>query len=482
MPAVPKIHWQPFPGKQTFALAVSGVRELNYGGARGGCKTTTGIAWLIKPPHINHPQFRALVLRRNAEDLSDWVDRASLMWAPLHARKTGKPAVFEFPSGALVRTNHLKDKDAYTKYQGHEYQKILIEEFQQIPHELDYLHLIASCRTTLRGIPAEIFLTSNPGGVGHAWIKARFDIGKEAQRQPCVAYPIPGDEQRLMMYIPATIDDNPRIMEIDPSYVAFLESLPEPLRSAWRYGDWDIFSGQAFTLVDGVHIIDGPPVPAGAPLVMTYDWGQGKPFSVGYWWLDGEGRLYRFAELYGCGAEPNTGLHLSDSEVADRIVELEKQLGIGGRIGRRLTGEDSFAPSVTKEHSGTGPSTAETFAKRGLYLERGDCAPGSRKRKLNALKERLLVRRDSEGRALARPLLCVYRTCKAFIRTIPSLVYDSVNPEDIDSEGEDHVYDETGFVLLARLGAAGTGPATGGGGTLAKAVTKGPVWQRKAKT
>lgn len=459
MPDDLKIHWEPFPGKQTFALAVDGVRELLYGGARGGLKTTTGVVWLVKPPHINNAEYRALVLRKNADDLSDWVDRAERLWAPLHPRKTGKPAVFEFPSGAVIRCNHLKDKEAYTKYQGHEYQKMLVEELQQIPRELDYLNLISSCRTAIAGLAAEIFCTANPGGRGHAWIKSRWQIGRDGKHKPCLAYPIPGDD-RLMMYIPATIDDNPRIMEIDPGYVKFLESLPEPIRSAWRYGDWDIFSGQVFELIEGLHIIDGPELPENVEILFTFDWGSGKPFSCGYWWQDNDGRLYRFAEIYGCGPEANTGLHLSDDEVAERIAEFEKTLGILGRVTRRWAGEDCFAGRVNVQKGGVGPSTAEVFARHKIFLEKGDCSGGSRKRKLDALKQRLRVKRDSEGRATALPMLVVYRTCKAFTRTVPLLVYDENNVEDVDTDQEDHAYDETGFIVLARLGGdTATAPA-----------------------
>jgi hypothetical protein len=149
-------------------------------------------------------------------------------------------------------------------------------------------------------------------------------------------------------------------------------------------------------------------------------------------WQDGDGRLYRFQELYGSGPEANTGLHLTDEETAERIVAFEKKLGVHDRIKRRLAGSDCFA-------------------KQKVFLEQGDCGPGSRKRKLDALKQRLRVRRDSEGKPVELPMLVVYRCCKHFTRTVPLLVYDLDNPEDVDTELEDHAYDDTGFIVLARL-------------------------------
>ncbi|MCX7008871.1 MAG: hypothetical protein NTY53_16775, partial [Kiritimatiellaeota bacterium] len=426
----PDIHWQPHPGAQTKCLQYSRyIRELNFGGARFGGKTDVGQAWLVDPLYLQHRYYRALVVRRNAEDLKQWEDRARRMYLPLQADFHGKPLVVDFPSGAKIVCGHLKDREAYTKYQGHEYQRILVEELGLIARLNDYLQLISACRSTIPQLAAQVMVNCNPGGIGHAWIKERWGIGREGKHKPCVAYPIPGDG-RLMMYVPATIDDNPSAAA-DPNYAKFLESLPEPLRSAWRFGDWDIFSGQVFPLLDGLHIIDGPEIPASTDILFTYDWGSGHPFSVGYWWQDGDGRLYRCAELYGCGTDPDTGLHLTDDEVAERIVEFEQQMGFAGSVGRRLAGSDCFTQRVSASH-GVGASTAETFAKHRLFLELGDCGPGSRKRKLDALKHRLRVFRDSESRPTALPMLVVYRSCGAFIRTIPSLVYDTDNIEDVD--------------------------------------------------
>src|SRR3990167_8114927 len=130
-----KIHWQPQP-KQALALA-SDADEILYGGARGGGKTDAGQAWLTYD--IGNSLLRALVIRRNADDLKDWIDRAQRMYQPTNAVFTGTPAEITWPSGAKARTGHLKDENAYTKYQGHEYQRILNEELSHIPREKDYL-------------------------------------------------------------------------------------------------------------------------------------------------------------------------------------------------------------------------------------------------------------------------------------------------------------------------------------------------------
>ncbi len=135
------IKWKPQP-RQAIALART-ENEILFGGARGGGKTDAGQAWLMYD--IDKPYYRALVLRRNADDLKDWIDRARLFYHT--ATITGQVPEIKFPSGAIIRTGHLKDSNAYTKYQGHEYQKILNEELTHIPRESDYEKLLGSNRS-----------------------------------------------------------------------------------------------------------------------------------------------------------------------------------------------------------------------------------------------------------------------------------------------------------------------------------------------
>jgi len=206
--------------------------EILFGGSRGPGKTDAGMAWLLYDK--DNPLYKALVIRRNADDLSDWTARARVMYRGCHAEFAGNPPFIRFPKGGFIKTGHLKDENAYEKYQGHEYQKMLIEELTQIPMERSYLKLISSCRSTVLDIKPQVFATTNPGNAGHKWVKKRFvDVAP-----PGVPYidPITG---RSRIFIKARVDDNPYLMEKDPNYVHFLEGLPEGLRQAWRDGSWD---------------------------------------------------------------------------------------------------------------------------------------------------------------------------------------------------------------------------------------------------
>lgn len=221
--------WRPHPKQETALL--SEAYETLYGGARGGGKTDAGMAWMLYP--IEHSLYRGLVIRKNFADMNDWLDRAEVMYSGTGARFVNKDEI-RFPGGAKILIGHYSDPKAYMKYQGHEYQRQLIEELTQIPTEEMYLKLLASCRSTVPEIKPQVFATCNPGGPGHTWVKKRFiDPSKPT---------IPFKDEisgRTRVFIPATVEDNPTLLKNDPDYVKFLESLPPDLRAQWRHGSWD---------------------------------------------------------------------------------------------------------------------------------------------------------------------------------------------------------------------------------------------------
>uniref|UniRef100_A0A6H1ZI75 Putative terminase n=2 Tax=viral metagenome TaxID=1070528 RepID=A0A6H1ZI75_9ZZZZ len=235
-----RIHWKPHPGVQEDCLAYEEIDEKLYGGGRGGGKTDVGMVWMVHPDYVNHSAFRGLVIRRNSIDLSDWADRARVMYEPLRAVVTGNPVTIEFPTGAKIRTGHLKDADSYTKYQGHEYQRVLIEEASHIPSEDLYEKLLGSKRSKYPELIPRAMLTSNPDGDGRVWLKKRFRIKPVSAAGKIQHFKTEDGETR--MYIHSTLDDNPTIQH-DEKYKRFLLGITDPdLRKAWRQGDWDSFS------------------------------------------------------------------------------------------------------------------------------------------------------------------------------------------------------------------------------------------------
>jgi len=223
------IVWTPTP-RQTLALSTKADHIL-FGGSRGGGKTDAAIHWFLYD--IDNPDFRGLVIRKNATDLTDFTDRANKVWKHYGGRKTGQLAVFKFPSGAIVYTGHLADKDSYTRYQGHEYQKMLIEEITHIPTRELFEKLLGSLRSTIPGIKAQLMSNTNPGGAGHEWVKQYWGI--ESKPHDTVFE----EDGVTKIYIPARIEDNKHLALADPTYVKWLQNLPLDLRKKWYEGSWE---------------------------------------------------------------------------------------------------------------------------------------------------------------------------------------------------------------------------------------------------
>lgn len=261
--------------------------EILFGGARGPGKTEALIKWFLYDAH--HPKFKGLIIRRNSEDLSDYVQRANIVYSRLGGVMSGNPPRFKFPAGGIIRTGHLKDINAFTKYLGHEYHRIGIEELTLIPFEDDYLKLISSCRSTVKGLKPQVFCTTNPGGVGHSWVLNRF------VRWGAGATHIDEDTGRSRIFISATIDDNPTLMNADPEYVRFLDGLQtkDPnLYKAWRLGLWDIYAGQAFSILSRQTHIEEPRELRQPKYFAGYDYGYAHPFAFILLCVEGDGQLH----------------------------------------------------------------------------------------------------------------------------------------------------------------------------------------------
>ena len=158
--------------------------------------------------------------------------------------------------------------------------------------------------------------------------------------------------------------------------------------------------------------------------------------------------MYRFSEIYGCmPGMVNTGVRQADSEIAETIMAHEKDLGIWKKNILRLCDPTCFNKKPDYRGGGQGASTAEVFAEYGINLTPGD---PDRKLKIRQFHERLRCRFDKEGYLVERPMVQIYKTCEAFLRTIPVLQTDENNPEDVDTDAEDHVYDEACHAFMAR--------------------------------
>lgn len=419
--------WEPHPGPQTEALS-RGEDEILYGGARGGGKTDAGLAWLIHPSHLLNPRYRFLVVRKNHKDLSDWIDRARLMYRPLGAEIVGNPPQIKFPNGVVGRTGHLKDAGAFEQYIGHEYQKILIEELTLIAKEEHYLKLISSCRSTVPGIKPQIFATTNPGNIGHIWVKKRFvDHGRFTSYFDSAI-------GKWRIYIPAKVSDNPTIMENDPGYIRWLQGLPEKLRRAWLEGDWTVFEGQYFSEWDEkAHVYSPFDIPKAWPRIRAIDWGYSDPFCCLWGAIGPDNQIWVYREFYRN--------RLTDSEYAEKINALSVYSdGSPERFDYTVGDPISF----WVKNPDTGVERVETYQLNGISILKGD---NSRVNGWSRVREYLKLR---EYQGKLSPWLHISRECPNLIRTLPDLVHDDNKVEDVADGMEDHAPDALRLMLQSR--------------------------------
>ncbi|MFZ3046294.1 MAG: hypothetical protein WA151_10295, partial [Desulfatirhabdiaceae bacterium] len=423
-----------------------------FGGSRGGAKSDCLIGRQLRGSERWDKRWNGLVLRKKYKDLSEMRRRFDeLITDGMPATRIGgdqQTNYVRFKNGASVTLAAIQKLEQVNDFIGAQFTEIAFDEAPMFPWFLKLVDKLKGSNRSPHGVPCRMFGTGNPGGPGHLQVKEYFGLGTGGvPPETIIRILLSGGHQETRIFIPSFLDDNKILCLNDPLYVARLKSIADPaLRRAWIDGDWDVFIGQAFQFSERYHVIDPQEIPSGAPLYMTFDWGYGKPFSVGWWWVDLEGRVYRFSEWYGASGI-DEGMRINDPDIALGIKEREQKLSINDRPIIRLAGPDCWNKKPDYKGGGQGPSTAETFAQHKIFLTPGDA---SRNLKIRQFRSRLSYKLTDEGCLEQWPMMMIYRGCKDFIRTIPALVMDEDNPEDIDTDMEDHVYDEACHICMAR--------------------------------
>jgi hypothetical protein len=461
-----QVIWEPQPGPQTSLLQCP-CFEVFFGGARGGGKTDAVLGEFINHGHIYGKDAIGLMVRRTRTELVETIERSRMLYLPLGAKFNDTDKMWRFPNGARLRFAYLeRDADA-DSYQGHSYSRLYVEEAGTFPSIGPILKLMATLRSGA-GVPVGIRLTGNPGGPGQQWVKARYidpapqgyEIGENKFRNPWT-----GEEvSRDWVYIPSKLRDN---KYLGTEYIANLHMVGSAeLVRAWVEGDFSAVEGAFFDNWDfQKHVIPPFTIPEDWARFRSMDWGSAAPFSVGWWAIasddtlvpvigtsrddDGNGRsiriprgcLVRYREWYGASA-PGKGLKLNAEEVGYGI----KQREAGDHIRYGV-----LDPSAFKEDGG--PSIAERMQKAaGVKFREADNKRVSRGTHIGTgpLAGWDQMRARLTGNADGLPMLMVFNTCKDFIRTIPVLQHDRDKPEDLDTEGEDHVADEARYACMSR--------------------------------
>ena len=438
--------WRPQP-KQAVFMARPEYEAL-YGGAAGGGKSDALVIEALRQVEI--PYYKGLILRKTYPQLAELIDK-SLHYYPRaypEARYNASAHTWSFPSGAKIVFGSMQYTKDRTRYQGQAYDFIAFDELTHFTYE-EYSYLFSRNRPNGPGTRSYIRATANPGGVGHGWVKDRFVTAAPPMTTIWeeVAWKDPAGqehrERQSRIFVPASVYDNAALLSYDPDYVRRLAAMPEAERNALLYGDWDTFSGQVFTEWRNdpahyedrrwTHVISPFRIPESWTVWRSLDWGYSRPFSVGWYAVDHERRMYRIRELYGCTGTPNVGVQWEPSRVAQEIKRIEaddpnlqgrKIKGVGDPAIWQSTGTESIGALMERER---------------VYFEAGDHARINGKMQVH---HRLAF--DEDG----LPMFYVFDTCRNFIRTVPNLVYDETDVEDVDTDGEDHIYDELRYVCM----------------------------------
>lgn len=448
--------------RQTEAY-LSEATEILYGGAAGGGKShlmrVAAIAWCFEIPSLQVYVFRRLsddLAKNHMEGPSGFPALLAEFVAAGHVKINWSKNFIEFWNGAKIHLCHCQYEKDVTKYQGAEIHVLMPDELTHFTDKI-YRYLRGRCRLGGLKLPAKfagkfprIIAGTNPGGVGHNWVKAAFIDGAA----PMQITPQPKTEGGMLrQYIPARLDDNPTMQESDPDYADRLEGLGNPaLVRAMKSGDWNIVAGGMFDDVwsEERHALEPFAIPKTWRIDRSFDWGSSRPFSVG-WWAESDGTevtlkdgtkrnfprgsIFRIGEWYGWNGKPNEGCRMLATEIARGIPKVEADMGISGRV---KPGPADSAIFDTQN----GVCIADDMARAGVKWERADKSPGSRKNGWERMRKMLKAALPDVPE---EPALYVFNTCRHFIRTVPVLPRDERIPDDVDSDAEDHIADETRY-------------------------------------
>ncbi|MCR5630111.1 phage terminase large subunit [Eubacterium sp.] len=426
------VHTISEPNEKQKLFLLARKKIVGYGGARGG-----GKSWVLrlkaKLLALRYAGIRQCLVRKTYRELEEnhiWELRKMLLGI---ARYNSSKKTFIFNNGSTLTLQYCAKDADIDNFQGVEYDVVFIDEATQLS-EFQIKQIMASVRG-VNEFPKRIYLTCNPGGQGHGYIKRIFIDRNYTE----------GEDPNDYEFIQSLVDDNYALMQMQPDYKKQLELLPERLKKAWLYGDWNIFEGQFFEdFVDDpkhyedrqfTHVIEPFEIPSHWKIYRSYDFGYSKPFSVAWWAVDTDGVIYRILEYYGCTKEANVGVKLTADQQFAKIREIENQ-------HRWLKGKQiqGIADPAIWNHS-TGESIADIALKYQIYFSPGDNARISGWQQIH-----YRFQFDENG----YPMMYIFNTCKAFIRTIPLLLYSETKPEDVDTDMEDHVADETRYMCMSR--------------------------------
>lgn len=452
--------------------------------------------------------WRGAIFDRQYKNLDDLVAKSKKWFYQLVGGAEFKLAKSDYkwtwPTGEELLFRSLEKEDDYWNYHGQEFPFIGWNEITKFPTRKLYDDMMSCNRSSflpkehtpkkkdgtwdtpdgkpLPSIPLVVFSTTNPYGPGHTWVKMDFIDAAPPGKVVKIVTNVFNPQTKERMDITKTqvrlFGSYKENRFLDPLYIAELEKVTDKnKRKAWLWGDWDIVAGGALDDVydKEIHVVPRFPVPAAWRIDRSFDWGSTRPFSVGWWaeatgetvllpngkkWTPPRGSYIRFAEWYGTRKiGTNEGLKMGSPDVAKGILKRERDLLDGGWIecytdaqGRIIPRLPSPGPADNAIRSVDDKSTESIESKMAaekVYWTESDKRPGSRKQGLELMRNRFeAALKHARGEEKHGPAIYLMDNCTASISLLPVLPRDPNDLDDVDTEAEDHLYDDARYKCL----------------------------------
>lgn len=425
--------------------------ETLYGGAAGGGKTAALCAEAITSA-LEAPTTYIYIFRRTLKELKLSVyEEIQRQIAPYQnlpdARKeiiisyNGEESRFKFSNGSFIQLAYLDTVGDRYRYQSAEIHLLLLDELTHFLED-DYEYLKTRVRSIDPKKRCRIMAATNPGGVGHGWVKERFIENSTPEIEYLPEHPYLDPETKVTrMFIPAKVSDHP-VSSFRESYTRTLQAIADDnLRSALLDGNWHAFEGQVFReFKPSTHILTREDFLQTVDLstclkFIGFDWGWRDPACATWIALDksyssqtGIAPLYIYREIYQNETTPEAW-----AKQIKEITDLEPVEWIA-------------LPHDCYAHHFGDKTIAEVFSspKYGYNLPIRPVHSLQRGARMNrqALLHQLLSPAPD-----GFPYLQVHEQCRNFIRTLPALSYSESVPEEIDHKADDHSYDSATYCL-----------------------------------